>query len=192
VLVNSSAVGFYGDTGDTAVDESAAAGDGFVPDLCRSWEAATAPAAQAGVRVVLLRTGLVLQGGQGLLKPLALVTRLFAGGPLAGGRQFMPWISLADWLGAVRFLIDHDDLSGPVNLVGPHPVRNKDFTRALGRVLHRPTPWPVPRFALRIVLGEFAHEAVSSQRVLPGVLTGAGYRFQHSDVDSALRAAFAR
>ena len=192
LLVNASAVGFYGDTGDTAVDESSPGGTGYFPDLCRAWEAASAPAVDAGVRVVLLRTGLVLAGGQGLLRPLALVTRLFAGGPLAGGRQFMPWISIADWVGAVRFLIDHDDLSGPVNVVGPDPVRNKDFTRALGRALHRPTPWPIPRFALRIVLGEFADEAVASQRVLPGVLTRAGFTFHHSDVDTALRAALSR
>jgi uncharacterized protein (TIGR01777 family) len=191
LLVNASAIGFYGDTGDAAVDEDSPAGGGFFPDLCQAWEQATEPAARAGVRVVLLRTGLVLGPG-GLLRPLALTTRLFIGGPLAGGRQWMPWIALPDWLGAVRFLMDRANISGPVNVVGPDPVRNKDFTRTLGRVLHRPTPWPVPRFALRIVLGDFADDAVASQRVLPGVLRRAGYAFQYSDVESALRSALNR
>jgi uncharacterized protein (TIGR01777 family) len=192
VLVNASAVGFYGNTGDAPVDESSPPGGGFFPDLCQAWESATTPAAQAGVRVLLLRTGLVLDGGGGLLRPFALTTRFFLGGPLAGGQQWMPWISMADWIGAVRFLVGRADLAGPVDLVGPEPVRNKDFTRALGRVLHRPTPWPIPRLALRLLLGEFANEAVASQRALPGVLNSAGYRFQHADVESALRAALAR
>lgn len=191
VLVNASAVGFYGDTGDTPVDETHAPGSGFFPELCQAWEAATAPARQADVRVVLLRTGLVLGPG-GLLRPLALTTRLFAGGPLAGGRWWMPWIAMADWTGAVRFLLERSDVDGPVNVVGPDPVRNKEFAATLGRVLHRPAPWPVPRLALRLVLGPFADEAVASQRVLPGVLTGAGYTFQHSTVEDALRATLQR
>lgn len=189
--LNSSAIGYYGHTGEPPVDEETPGGNGFFPELCRDWELATTPAAEAGVRVVLLRTGLVLGAGGGLLSPLALVTRLFAGGPMAGGRHWMPWIAMADWLGAARFLIGRDDIAGPVNLVGPDPVRNKEFVAALGRVLHRPTPWPIPRFALRIVLGEFADETIANQRVLPAVLNRAGYEFQYSDVDSALRAAFA-
>jgi NAD dependent epimerase/dehydratase family enzyme len=104
----------------------------------------------------------------------------------------MPWISAADWIGAVQFLISREDVAGPVNIVGPDPVRNKDFTRALGRILYRPTPWPVPKFALRIVLGEFANEVVASTRAVPTVLTRAGYTFQHSTVDSALGAALKR
>jgi uncharacterized protein len=192
LLVNASAVGYYGDTGDTAVDEESPSGTGFFPDLCRAWEASTAAAREAGVRVVLLRSGLVLDSTGGLLRPLALATRLFAGGPLAGGRNWMPWISMTDWVGAVQFVMEHEDVSGPVNVVGPDPVRNKDFTAALARALHRPAPWPIPRFALRIVLGEFANEAVANQRVMPGVLNRAGYVFQHSDVDSALRSALSR
>ena len=188
-LVNASAVGFYGDTGDTAVDEESPSGTGFFPDLCRAWEGSTVPARDSGVRVVLLRTGLVLDARGGLLRPLALAIRLFAGGPLAGGRNWMPWISMTDWVDAVRFTIDHEDVVGPVNVVGPDPVRNKDFTAALARVLHRPAPWPIPKFALRIVLGEFANEAVANQRVMPAVLNRAGYAFQHSNVDSALRSA---
>lgn len=192
LLVNASAVGFYGDTGDTVVDEGSLAGTGFFPDLCQAWERSTIPAREAGVRVVLLRSGLVLDSAGGLLRPIALATRLFAGGPLAGGRNWMPWISMADWIGAVRFLMDREDLAGPVNVVGPDPVRNKDFTAALARALRRPAPWPIPKFALRIVLGEFANEAVANQRVLPAVLNRAGYTFEHSDVDSALRVALTR
>jgi len=192
LLVNASAVGYYGDTGDTVVDEESPPGTGFFPDLCRAWEDSTVLAREAGVRVVLLRSGLVLDGRGGLLRPLALATRLFAGGPLAGGRNWMPWISMTDWVGAVRFAMQREDVAGPVNVVGPDPVRNKDFTAALARALHRPAPWPIPKFALRIVLGEFANEAVANQRVLPAVLNRAGYTFQHSDVDSALAAALGR
>jgi uncharacterized protein len=190
VLVNASAIGFYGETGDAKVDEETPAGTGFFPDLCQAWEAAATPAERAGVRVVALRTGLVLDKSGGLLKAMSLVFRLFAGGPLAGGRQWMPWISMADWSNAVVFLISHAELSGPVNVVGPDPVRNRDFTKALARAVHRPAPWPIPRFALRAVLGEFADETLASQRVLPAVLNRAGYRFQHSTVDEALRATF--
>jgi uncharacterized protein (TIGR01777 family) len=190
VMLNASAIGYYGETGDATVDENSPAGGGFFPELAQAWEAATARASEAGVRVVLLRTGLVLDSGGGLLRPFALTTRFYLGGPLAGGRQWMSWISIADWTGAIRFLIDHAEVAGPVNVVGPDPVRNKDFVRALGRAMNRPAPWPIPKFALRIVLGEFANEAVASQRVLPGVLTKAGYTFQHPDVESALRAAF--
>jgi len=192
VLLNGSAVGFYGDTGDATVDETSPAGGGFFPDMCRAWEGATEAARTAGVRVVLLRTGLVLARDGGLLRPFLLTTRFFLGGPLAGGRHWMPWIAMADWVGAVRFLMGRDDVSGPVNVVGPDPVRNKDFTRTLGRVLHRPTPWPIPKFALRLVLGDFADEAVASQRVLPAVLPRAGYAFRYSTVESALRAALAQ
>jgi NAD dependent epimerase/dehydratase family enzyme len=122
---------------------------------------------------------------------MSLAFRLYAGGPLAGGRWWTPWISMTDWVSAVVFLIEHDELSGPVNVVGPDPVRNADFTKALARAVHRPAPWPIPKFALRIVLGEFANEAVASQRILPGVLNRAGYRFQHSTVDEALNSALA-
>lgn len=189
VLINSSAVGFYGDTGDIAVDEDSPAGDGFFPDVCRMWEAATGPAADAGVRVVLLRSGLPLDMSGGLLKPMLLPFRAFLGGRLGSGRQWMPWISLGDWLDATRFLLDHDEVSGPVNLVGPAPVRNDEFTRTLAGLLHRPVMLPVPRLALRAVLGEFAEEALASLRVLPGILNRAGFAFRQPDLTSALRAA---
>lgn len=189
VLLNASAVGWYGDTGDTEVDEQAPAGEGFFPDLCRVWEAATGPAEAAGVRVARLRTGFPLHGTGGLLKPMLLQFRVGLGGKLGSGRQWLPWISMVDWLAAVRLLLTRDDLAGPVNLVAPAPVTNAEFTRALGAVLHRPTVMPIPGFALRVALGQFGDEAVTGQRVIPGVLNRAGFRFRHGDVHSALRAA---
>jgi uncharacterized protein (TIGR01777 family) len=186
ILLNSSAVGFYGDTGDRPVDEQAPPGTGFLADMCREWEAATAPAEAVGVRVAHLRTGFPLDSDEGFLKPLLLLFRLGLGGKLGSGDQYLPWISLPDWLAAVRFLLDHD-ISGPVNLTGPNPVTNAAFTRALARQVHRPALVPVPRLALRAVLGEFGNEAVASQRVLPGVLTTAGFDFRYRDVTSALR-----
>lgn len=188
-LVNSSAIGWYGDTGDRPVEEDAPAGDDFLADVCRVWEAATGPAEEAGVRVVRLRTGLPLHRDGGLLKPQLLPFRAGVGGKLGNGRQWVPWISLADWLSAVTFLLKRDDLAGPVNVVGPAPVTNAEFANALGAALHRPTIMPIPAVALRIALGEFATEALSSSRVLPGVLTRAGFTYQHPDLPSALRAA---
>jgi uncharacterized protein (TIGR01777 family) len=190
-LLNSSAVGFYGDTGDTAADEDSSAGTGYFPDLCQAWEAATQPASQVGARVVHLRTGLPLDASGGLLKPLLIPFRLGVGGRLGNGRQWMPCLSIRDWLAAIEFLLDHPEIAGPVNLVGPEPVRNSDFSLALGRVLHRPALAPVPPFALRIVLGDFAAEALASQRILPTVLMRHGFRFQDSTVDEALRATLA-
>jgi len=187
VLLNASAVGFYGDTGDREVDESGPAGDGYFPDVCRAWEAATEAAEAAGIRVAHLRTGLVLGPGGGLLKPLLPLYRFGLGGPLGNGRQWMPWISLADEVAAIEFLLTADAVTGAVNLTGPAPVTNREFARTLSRVLHRPAVLPVPAFALRIAVGEFGAEAVRSQRVLPAVLAGAGYRFQHADLESALR-----
>jgi uncharacterized protein (TIGR01777 family) len=192
VLLNASGVGFYGDTGDRTVDETAPAGHGFLADLAKDWEATTTPARDAGVRVALLRTGLPLDVHGGFLPPVLVQFRLFAGGRLGSGRQYVPWISLADWLGAVRFLLDNDSVSGPVNLTGPLPVTNAEFTRALAETVHRPAVLPVPGIALRLVLGEFGGEALAGQRAVPEVLTRAGYRFQHEDVRAALRAALDR
>jgi uncharacterized protein (TIGR01777 family) len=186
VLLNASAVGFYGDTGETEVDESAPPGEGYLAEVCQAWEAATAPAEQAGIRVVQLRIGLVLGRDGGLLKPMLPLFRLGLGGRLGSGRQWMPWISLLDLVAAIRLLLD-SDVTGAVNLTGRVPVRNADFARTLGHVLHRPALLPVPGFALRLVLGEFGGEALSSQRVLPAALVGAGYRFEHADLESALR-----
>ncbi|RBY88849.1 TIGR01777 family protein [Blastococcus sp. TBT05-19] len=191
VLLNGSAVGFYGDTGDRVVDETAPAGDDFLAHVCTEWEGATEPAAQAGVRVVRLRTGLVLGPG-GLLKQLLPIFRLGLGGRLGSGRQYMPWISLRDEVDAIRFLLT-SPLEGPVNLSGPVPVTNAEFTAALGRVLHRPAVLVVPPPALSLALGEFTRVGVlAGQRAVPAALTEAGFRFTHPDVEAALRAAVAR
>ncbi|PRY30210.1 hypothetical protein CLV70_105380 [Pseudosporangium ferrugineum] len=189
VLLQSSAVGWYGDTGDREVTEEAPAGTGFLADVCRVWEAAARPAEDAGTRVVLLRTGLPLAANGGLLKPQMPLFRLGAGAKLGGGKQWVPWIALADWLAAAEFLLARDDLAGPVNVVGPRPVTNAEFTRTLGRVLNRPALLQVPGLALQVALGEFAHEALRSQRVLPGVLERAGFTFAYPNLESALHAA---
>jgi len=189
VLLQSSAVGWYGDTGDRPVTEEAPAGTGFLADVCRVWEAAARPAEDAGTRVALLRTGLPLDENGGLLKPQMLPFRMGAGAKLGGGKQWVPWIGLADWLGAVDFLLERDDLAGPVNLVGPEPVTNATFTQVLAKVLHRPAVLQVPGIALQVALGEFAHEALRSQRVLPGVLQKAGFTFTQPTLEAALRAA---
>jgi|SRR5690606_2407848 uncharacterized protein (TIGR01777 family) len=190
VLLNASAVGWYGDTGDRAVEEDAPAGEGFLADVCRVWEAATRPAEDAGVRVVRLRTGYPLHHSGGLLKRQLLPFRLGLGGRLGTGEQWLPWISLADWLSAVEFLLTHD-IAGPVNVVGPAPVTNAEFTRVLGRTLRRPAVLPIPAVALRLALGQFATAALASARVLPGTLTRAGFRYQHPELSAALRAALA-
>jgi uncharacterized protein (TIGR01777 family) len=187
VWLNASGVGYYGDIGDRAVDEHAGPGEGFLADVCRAWEAATGPAETAGVRVLHLRTGLPLDRAGGLLKPMLTTFRLGVGGRLGNGRQYLPWIGLPDWLAAVRFLLDRDDLAGPVNVTGPEPVTNAEFTRVLSALLQRPALLPVPRLALRVALGEFGNEATASQRVLPGVLTKEGFAFTQPDVTTALR-----
>ncbi len=189
VLLNSSAVGWYGNTGDRVVEEDAPAGEGFLADVCRVWEAATRPAEDAGVRVVRLRTGLPLHRDGGLLKPQLLPFKLGVAGRLGSGRQWLPWISMADWLRAVRFLLDRDDVAGPVNVVGPAPVTNAEFTRELARQLHRPAVLPIPALALKVALGGFAQEALTSARVLPAVLRRAGFDYHHPDLPGALHAA---
>jgi uncharacterized protein (TIGR01777 family) len=191
VFLSASGTAWYGDTGDTEVDERSPAGSGFLADNCRAWEAATEPAERAGVRVVRLRTGFPLHKDGGLVGPQLLPYRLGLGGKLGNGRQWLPWISMTDWLEAAVFLLQRDDLAGPVNMVGPAPVRNAEFTRALGRLLHRPTVMPLPKPLLGLLVGEFGRDAAESKRVLPGVLNRAGFRFTHTDVDSALRAALA-
>ena len=186
IFVAASAVGYYGDTADRIVDESAPSGSSFLASVCTQWEAAADPARAAGVRVVHTRTGLVLGGDGGLLGRLKPIVQLGVAGPLGSGKQFMPWISLRDEARAIEFLLTHD-ISGPVNLTAPDPVRNREFIQALGRVQHRPTVIPTPALALRIVLGEFAGEILGGQRAVPAVLTEAGFEFEHDDLESALR-----
>ncbi len=191
VLLNASAVGYYGDRGDTELTEESEPGTGFFPELVRQWEAATQPAEAAGVRVAHLRTGLVLGPGGGVLGPMLPLFRLGLGGRLGSGRQWMPWISLADEIAAIVYLLDAP-VSGAVNLTGPAPVRNTEFARTLGAVLHRPALVPAPGFGLRLVLGEFAAEAVASTRVRATVLRAAGYQYTHGDLELALRWATGR
>lgn len=187
VLINSSAVGYYGDTRDHVVDESGPAGHGFLAGLCRDWEAATETASAAGVRVVLMRTGLVLSPSGGMLARLKPLFGFGLGARLGNGRQYMPWISLEDEVRALSFAIERDDLAGPVNGTGPAPVTNAEFTSALGRALKRPTPMLVPGFALRAVLGEFAEEGLlGGQRAIPAALERAGFEFRHHTIGEAM------
>lgn len=188
VLLSGSAIGWYGDTGDRAVDESAPAGDGFLARLCHDWEAATAPAAEAGVRVARLRTGVVLTRRGGLLGRLLPLFRLGLGGKLGRGGQYISYVSLADELGAIHHLLA-GDVSGPVNLTAPAPATNAELTRELGALLGRPARLTVPAAAMRVALGELSSEALGSQRVLPRRLTESGYVFQAPDLAAALRSA---
>jgi uncharacterized protein len=188
-LLQSSAVGWYGDTGDRTVTEESPAGTGFLADVCRVWEAAARPAEDAGTRVVLMRTGLPLDQHGGLLAPQMLPFRLGLGGRLGGGRQWLPWISLEDWLRAAEFLLGGEGETGPVNVVGPEPVTNAEFTATFARVLNRPAVLMVPGVALRIALGGFGDEVLKSQRVMPGVLRRAGFTWTHPTLEGALRAA---
>jgi uncharacterized protein len=189
VLLSASAVGYYGDTGSRTVTEEEPAGEDFLAQLCAQWEAATTPAEAAGVRVVRLRTGLVLDRKAMLMQILGRVFRLGLGGRMGTGQQYWPWISLTDVVGAVRHLLT-TDVSGPVNLTGPAPVTNAEFTRELARQVHRPAVLPVPGFAINLALGEFGRSSVTAgQRALPARLEESGYRFTHPDFVSALRAA---
>ncbi|MGY1913912.1 TIGR01777 family oxidoreductase [Blastococcus sp. SYSU DS0973] len=192
VLLSGSGVSFYGDTGDRVVTEDDPPGDGFMAHLCVEWEGATAPAAEAGVRVALLRTGLVLAPDGPLMQVVGPIFRLALGGRIGSGRQYWPWISLADQIGAMRHLLTAD-VSGPVNLTSPTPVTNAEFTQVLGEVLHRPTVLPVPGFPLTVALRDFGRvNVVGGQRALPTRLEDSGYRFADTDLAAALRAAIAR
>jgi uncharacterized protein len=192
VLLSASAVGYYGDTGSRTVTETDPAGADFLAQVCEQWEGATAAAEAAGVRVVHLRTGLVLDRSAMLVKVLGTVFRFGLGGRMGNGRQYWPWISLADEIGAIRHLLTAD-VSGPVNLTAPAPVTNTDFTRELGRQLHRPTALPVPAIALTLALGEFGRSSVvGGQRALPVRLQESGYEFTHTDLAPALRAALSK
>lgn len=189
-LLVASAIGIYGDRGDEILDESSAPGQGFLAGLCREWEAAAAPAAQAGIRVVRMRFGVVLAPGNGALAMMLPIFRLGLGGRLGSGKQWMSWISLSDLVSAVLFLLEAPSLHGAVNLAAPHPVTNSEFTHALAGLLHRPAVLPAPAFALRLALGPMADEALlSSTRVHPRMLINAGFRFVQPTVEAALSSA---
>ena len=187
VLIGSSAVGFYGNRGDEELDEGSPPGTGFLPEICQAWEAEVARASELGMRAVRLRTGIVLSTKGGALAQMLLPFKLGLGGPVGSGRQWMSWIHIDDVVGGYHFALQHSDLSGAANLTAPQPVRNADFTRALGRALGRPAFLPAPGFALKLIFGEMAQDLLlDGQRVLPRRLESAGYQFQHTGVDDAL------
>ncbi len=188
VFVSASAVGFYGDQGDAAVDETAANGGGFLADVCREWEAATQPARDAGIRVVNLRLGVVLSPDSGALAKMLTPFKLGLGGVIGSGQQVWSWIALVDLVAAIRFALENTSLAGPVNAVAPQPATNREFTKTLGAVLSRPTIFPMPAFVARLALGEMADEMLlSSIRVEPRKLLDAGFSFQQPQLDGALR-----
>lgn len=187
VFICASAIGFYGDRGDERLDEASNAGSGFLTDVCQKWEAAAKPAEDAGIRTVWIRTGIVLSTDGGALKKMLPPFKLGGGGILGNGKQYMSWISLGDEVRAIRFLIDTPTVRGAVNLTAPQPVTNKEFTKTLGKALHRPTIMPLPAFAARIMFGEMADALLlASTRVYPQRLLDAGYRFRHPDLEAAL------
>lgn len=189
VLLSASAVGYYGDTGPRTVTEADPPGEDFLAQVCTQWEAATAPASDAGIRVVQLRSGLVLGRSAMLMQVLGTVFKLGLGGRMGTGGQYWPWISLTDEIGAMRHLLT-TDVAGAVNLTGPAPATNAEFTRELARQVHRPAVLPVPGMAIKLVLGEFGRNSVlAGQRAMPTRLVESGYRFAHPDLPSALRSA---
>ncbi|MFG3022717.1 TIGR01777 family oxidoreductase [Streptomyces sp. NPDC048254] len=189
VFVSGSAMGFYGDTGDRVVDEDAPPGDGFLPSLCVEWEEAAAPAREAGIRTVFVRTGLVVARGGGAWGRLFPLFKAGLGGRLGDGRQYWSFIALHDEVAAIRFLMDTEGLEGPFNLTAPHPLTNREITAAMARVLHRPAPFPVPSPALRLALGEMAGDVLGSQRVVPKRLLESGFTFAFPGIEDAIRAA---
>jgi uncharacterized protein (TIGR01777 family) len=189
VLLAASAVGWYGDTGSTAVDETAPNGSGFLATLVRDWEQAAIPAQAAGVRVVHLRSGIVLSSLGGLLKPLLLPFRLGLGARIGAGTQYLSWITLTDHVAATRFLLGRDDIAGPVNLTAPAPASNAELTTALAAALHRPAVFRVPSGLVKLALGEMSRELLGSNRVVPARLEAAGFTFTHPTIGPAVAAA---
>jgi uncharacterized protein (TIGR01777 family) len=189
--VSASAIGWYGDTGERIVDETAPAGSGFLANVVEAWEAAAHPAAEAGIRVVHPRTGLVVAKHGGAWARMFPLFRFGLGGKLGAGSQYWSWISLRDEVCALQFLLEQDHLNGPVNLTGPAPLTNAEITSVMGKVMGRPTLLPAPAFALKAALGEFSTEVLGSARVVPSVLLNAQFGFQDPTVESAIRVALA-
>lgn len=186
LMVNASAAGYYGDKGDQVVEESAPRGAGFLADLCHTWETATHRAVEAGARVVVLRTGHVMASRGGLVGMLKPLFKLALGGRLGAGRQYMPWIHVDDQVAAIRHLVEHDDVSGAVNVCSPNPVTNAEFTAAFGRAVRRPAPWFAPAPAIRLAIGDPAGETLYSQRMVPTVLVDNGFTYRHTSLDETL------
>jgi uncharacterized protein (TIGR01777 family) len=191
VLVSASAVGYYGDRGDERLDEESTPGGGFLAQLCVDWEAAAAAARELGMRVVNVRTGVVLDRSGGALPQLLGPFKLGLGGPVAGGRQYMPWIQIDDVVGIYAAALHDERWQGPVNATAPEPVTNAEFAKALGRALHRPAIAPLPGVALRLALGEMASVIIEGQRAVPARALALGYEHAHQRLDEALAAALA-
>jgi len=187
-FINASAVGFYGSRGDELVDEDSGPGEGFLASVCRQWELATAPAEQAGIRVVKLRFGVILAKGGGIMGSILGPFKFGLGGKIGSGDQVMSWVAMDDVVAAISFILQNESLRGPINVVAPHPVTNEEFTKTLGHVLSRPTALAMPAFAVRLAFGEMADEMLlTSQRVIPKKLNDAGYEFQQPELEGALR-----
>jgi hypothetical protein len=187
VLVSGSAIGYYGDRGEETLDESSPPGDGFLPEVCVEWEQATAPAEAAGIRTAQLRTGVVLSKEGGALAKMLTPFKLGLGGKIGSGRQYMSWITLDDMVAGIRHVLATDALSGPVNLTAPRPVTNTEYTKTLGRVLGRPTIFPMPAFAARLAFGQMADDLLlASARVMPTRLEETGYQFRYHDLQETL------
>jgi len=190
VFVCASAIGYYGDRGDEILREESPSGGGFLAQVCREWEAATEAAAKKGVRVVNLRIGIVLGAGGGALAQMLTPFRMGVGGRIGSGKQFMSWVALDDLVGIVHHVLTTESLRGPVNAVAPNPVTNAEFTKTLGKVLSRPTIFPLPAFVVKLVFGQMGEEALlGSQRVEPARLQASGYKFRSPDLEGTLRRA---
>ncbi len=187
VLISASAVGYYGDRGDLELDESAEPGDDFLAEVCRAWEAEALPAREMGIRVVTPRIGIVLGLGGGALAKMLTPFRLGLGGRLGSGRQWMPWIHVQDLVDLLLYAAEHSELSGPINATAPHPVTNLEFTKTLGKVMRRPTVFPVPEFMLKLAMGDFGKVLMDSQRAIPRAAGDAGFQFQFPELEQALR-----
>jgi len=189
-FISASGVGYYGDRDGETLPEDASAGEDFLARLCVEWETEAQRGARPGVRVVLLRTGLVLEKSGGALARMITPFRLFVGGPLGSGRQYLSWIHRLDWIELVRFIVDTPAIAGPVNVTAPHPVTNSAFSHALGHALHRPSFMPAPAFALRIALGELADSVLTGQRAIPAKAIACGYPFRYPEIEIAFRGIF--
>jgi uncharacterized protein (TIGR01777 family) len=187
-LINASAVGYYGPRGDETVTEEAGAGKDFLSSVCREWEEEAKKAESLGLRVIRVRTGIVLGRGGGALAKMVPPFKFFVGGPLGSGTQWMSWIHLEDEVGLMLYLIEHSQATGPFNATAPNPVRMKEFCQVLGQVMGRPSWAPVPAFALRLALGELAEMLLTGQRVIPAAAQRLGYEFRYANLDAALKA----
>ncbi|MFH1747465.1 MAG: TIGR01777 family oxidoreductase [Planctomycetota bacterium] len=187
IIVSASAVGIYGDRGEELVDETSDPGTGFLAEVCRQWEGAMAMAVDAGIRVVNIRLGVILSAVGGALKKMLLPFKMGLGGVIGSGKQYMSWVSIADVVAVIEYIIANEAMHGPVNLVSPNAVSNREFTKTLGRVLHRPTIFSVPACAARLAFGEMANELLlASTRVIPQKLVDRGYKFRHPELEGVL------